>query len=130
LAQQLRDRCCAVEVVAGSVADPALATQTVGTIGDRFGRLDVLVNNAGVSPSFRRAEDVVDADWRAVLATNLLGPLNCSRAALPLLEISGSASIVNISSIHGARARAARGVFREQGRSRDAHALPCDRVGD
>jgi NAD(P)-dependent dehydrogenase (short-subunit alcohol dehydrogenase family) len=104
LAGQLRQRGCEVEIVAGSVAEPAFAERAADTIRERWGRLDALVNNAGISPSFAPAERVQDADWRAVLETNLFGAFACCRAAVPLLEASGAASVVNVSSVHGSRA--------------------------
>jgi NAD(P)-dependent dehydrogenase (short-subunit alcohol dehydrogenase family) len=66
-------------------------------IGDRFGRLDCLVNNAGMTgvPNI----DEVDLDiWHDVLKINLTAPMLLCRAALPLLRASGDASIVNVAS--------------------------------
>jgi glucose 1-dehydrogenase len=69
-------------------------------VRQEFGRLDVLVNSAGV---FRRAEvERVSLDeWRQVLDVNLTGCFLTIRAAIPLLEAAGGGSIVNVSSIHG-----------------------------
>jgi NAD(P)-dependent dehydrogenase (short-subunit alcohol dehydrogenase family) len=93
-----------VAVLAGSVADEASVARAAELASERWGRLDVLVNNAGISPSFTRAERLDLDAWRDVLDVNLTAPLLCSRAALPLMEAAGGGSIVNISSIHGARA--------------------------
>jgi NAD(P)-dependent dehydrogenase (short-subunit alcohol dehydrogenase family) len=95
-----------VEVVAGSVADEAVVAASIERIGERWGRLDVLVNNAGISIDLTRTERLADRDWRDVLDVNLTAPLACSQAALPLLVASGAGSIVNVSSIHGSRAQA------------------------
>jgi NAD(P)-dependent dehydrogenase (short-subunit alcohol dehydrogenase family) len=88
----------------GSVADPATITRTVSAIDATWGRLDVLVNNAGISPVFRPAEHVDDDTWREVMEVNLRAPFACARSALPLLEAGGSASVVNVSSIHAVSA--------------------------
>jgi NAD(P)-dependent dehydrogenase (short-subunit alcohol dehydrogenase family) len=90
--------------LAGSIADPAVIERAAETIGERWGRLDALVNNAGISPAFTRAERLDLDIWRDVLETNLSAPLLTSRAALPLFERAGGGSIINISSVHGARA--------------------------
>src|SRR5262249_6342252 len=82
--------------VVGSVTDPAAVAEAVA----RLDRLDVLVNNAGISPTFKRTELLEDDEWRAVLDVNFGGALACCRAALPLLEAS-SGAVGNGSSIHG-----------------------------
>lgn len=71
-----------------------------------FGRLDVLVNNAGTT-SFINHDDldaVGDDDWQRIMAVNLQGPFQCSRAARAALEADGGGCIVNVSSVAGIRA--------------------------
>lgn len=81
------------------VSRPEDAAGLVATVLERWGRLDVLVNNAGIT--IRAAlEQVSIADWEAVLATNLTGAFACSQAAAPALRESGGA-IVNVASIRG-----------------------------
>jgi NAD(P)-dependent dehydrogenase (short-subunit alcohol dehydrogenase family) len=92
------------ETVSGSVADPAIVAAAAAAARARWGRVDVLVNNAGISPSFVRSERLEPSVWQQVLDVNLTAPLACARAALPLLEAAGGGSIVNVSSIHGSRA--------------------------
>lgn len=71
-----------------------------------FGRLDVLVNNAGTT-SFIPHHDldaVGDDDWLRIMNVNLKGPFQCIRAARKALEADGGGSVVNVSSIAGIRA--------------------------
>ncbi len=74
--------------------------QAIRATVDRFGRLDVVVNNAGAI-LVATAEETSDADWSHILATNLTGPFLVSRAALPELRRSGGGSIINIGSVLG-----------------------------
>ncbi|MGW6526364.1 MULTISPECIES: SDR family NAD(P)-dependent oxidoreductase [unclassified Streptomyces] len=89
-----------VLVLPGSVADPDTVRATAGRITDATGRLDVLVNCAGVSPHFTRSEFVTDEDWRRVLDINLQGTFSCCREAGKVMLEQGSGSIVNVSSVH------------------------------
>ncbi len=81
----------------GSDAD--VARIIAGTIG-RFGRLDVLVNNAGITRDMLVLR-MSPEDWQAVIDTNLTGAVRCCRHALPHLLSSGSGRIVNIASVAG-----------------------------
>jgi len=66
----------------GSVADPAYTDALMRTAVERFGQLDVLVNNAGVTRD-RMAHRMSDEEWRLVLDVNLTGTFNCIRSAAP-----------------------------------------------
>jgi 3-oxoacyl-[acyl-carrier protein] reductase len=82
-------------VTLADIADPDSATRLVAETVARFGRLDILVNNASV----RREADFADLDyaqWREILGGTLDGAYLCSRAALPHLVTSGRGSIINI----------------------------------
>jgi NAD(P)-dependent dehydrogenase (short-subunit alcohol dehydrogenase family) len=96
--------------VTGDVADPRTATQAVDAIKDRFGRLDALVNNAGIA-IFKPILDVTYEDWSRVLAVNLTGPFLCTQAAAALMRDSGGGAIVNITSISGLRASTLRTAY-------------------
>jgi NAD(P)-dependent dehydrogenase (short-subunit alcohol dehydrogenase family) len=104
VAETIRERGGKVEVVVGSVTDPGSIGAAVAGIERTWGQLDALINNAGISPVFKRSELVDDDEWRAVLDTNLTAPFACCRAALPLLANTAGASVVNVSSVHGQRA--------------------------
>ena len=82
------------------VSDPAAWTDAIRATLDTFGRLDVLVNNAGVAGR----GDVAEADpetWRQVMAVNLDGVCYGMQAALPALRANETSAIINISSIAG-----------------------------
>ncbi|MBT6204318.1 MAG: SDR family oxidoreductase [Rhodospirillaceae bacterium] len=66
-------------------------------VTQRFGKLDVLVNNAGITLR-GQLDELSLAEIQAVVATNLMGPILCSRAALPMLRTQPGASIVNVAS--------------------------------
>lgn len=87
-----------------SVTDVSSETQVQAMFGElarRWGKLDALVNNAGVAgPTNRLEETSLDA-WQRTLDVNLTGTFLCARSAVPLLRAAGGGSIVNISSVAG-----------------------------
>jgi NAD(P)-dependent dehydrogenase (short-subunit alcohol dehydrogenase family) len=86
--------------VALDVTDPASAQAAVDAALDRFGRIDVLVNNAG---NFYAGffEEMTPEDFRAQVETNLFGPLNVTRAVLPVMRAQRSGLVVTMSSTAG-----------------------------
>src|SRR5690349_7732492 len=68
----------------------------VEDVVDRFGRIDVLVNNAGISPSRAGVSEMTLDLWRKVFAVNLEGPLRMSQCIAPVMRDGGGGSIVNI----------------------------------
>jgi len=96
--------------ITGDVADPKIATNATDAITKRFGRLDALVNNAGVA-IFKPILEVTYEDWSRVLAGNLTGPFLVTQAAAPLMRDSGGGAIVNITSISGLRASTLRTAY-------------------
>ncbi|MDX6328589.1 MAG: hypothetical protein QOI83_972 [Streptomycetaceae bacterium] len=94
----------------GDVAAEADVAALTDLVRDRFGRLDVLVNNAGVS-LLSPAEETTAEQWRRVLEVNLTGPFLLSRALGRLMLDAGSGSIVNIASIAGLHAVADRAAY-------------------
>ncbi len=84
-----------------SVSDIEQVQACVEVLKSEWGGLDVLVNCAGVSPLFKRAEQVTGAEWQQVIDVNLTGTFRCSQGAAALMMASGGGSIINITSIHG-----------------------------
>lgn len=91
------------------VSDPGLVTTMVEQVQSHFGRIDALVNNAGVA-DFGPLEDTDFKRWRTVMETNLDGVFLCSQAVIPALK-SSRGSIVNIASISGLRASTLRVAY-------------------
>lgn len=89
-----------LEVLAADVAAPGAAEQLVQRATERFGRVDVLVNNAGIGLS-GPIESVSDQGWENVLGVNLTAPFALCRAVAPPMKAQRWGRIVNIASISG-----------------------------
>ena len=79
-------------------------------VSRRFGRLDALVNNAGIAV-FAPLLETSDEDWSRILQVNLTGPFICTKAAAPLMREQGGGAIVNITSISAVRASTLRSAY-------------------
>ncbi len=91
------------------VSDAAQVAGAMDEVATRFGRLDALVNNAGIA-TFAPVMETSEADWNRILAVNLSGPFLCTKAAVPLMRETGGA-IVNITSISAVRASTLRSAY-------------------
>lgn len=80
------------------VADWASVQQAIATVVQRFGRLDVLVNNAGTIDPIARLADVDPAAWGRAVDVNLKGVFHGLRAAIPVMRAQGSGTIITVSS--------------------------------
>ncbi len=87
--------------VAGDVTDDAHAKAAVEQTVSAFGKLDVLVNNAGIGAFGKPLHETDDTTWNDVVAVNLTGVFRMTRAAVPEMLRAGGGAIVNISSIAG-----------------------------
>jgi len=88
-------------VLVGSVTDGSHVRRAVEQMHRQWGRLDALVNCAGVSPIFKKAQYVEDEEWRHVVDVNVTGTFLCAREAGRLMLEAGRGAVVNLSSIHG-----------------------------
>ena len=121
LAARRLDRIQAIAADIVTAGGKALAVQTdvgeedqarvfVQQTQQAFGRLDVLVNNAGVM-LLGPIENAPTDEWRRMIHVNVFGVLYCTHAALPVMREQGSGHIVNVSSVAGRVARAGSGVY-------------------
>ena len=92
------------------VSDADAVAAAIDAVARRFGRLDALVNNAGVAV-FAPIMETSEQDWSRVLAVNLTGPFLCTKAAAPLMREHGGGAIVNITSISAVRASTLRSAY-------------------
>jgi 3-oxoacyl-[acyl-carrier protein] reductase len=99
-AQEIRDSGGEAIYVHCDVSDPRDADNLIKSAVEAFGRLDVLVNNAGITRDSLLVR-MKDGDWNLVLAINLTGTFNCSRAAAKVMMRQRDGCIINIASVAG-----------------------------
>ena len=92
------------------VADPRQVKTSIDRVTARFGRIDALVNNAGIAV-FKPLLETTFEEWQRVLAVNLNGPFLCTQACAPVMLKNGGGAVVNITSISGLRASALRVAY-------------------
>lgn len=91
---------CSALALECDVTNAVDAQRVVKSAEDAFGKVNVLVNNAGAL-SVSTVENITEADWDRVMATNVKGPFLMSRAALPTMRRAGGGSIINVGSVLG-----------------------------
>jgi NAD(P)-dependent dehydrogenase (short-subunit alcohol dehydrogenase family) len=87
--------------IACDVADPGAVEQAVGATAKVLGKVEILVNNAGIAGATATTWDTDVEEWRKVMRVNLDGPFICSRAVVPRMIAQNYGRIVNIASIAG-----------------------------
>jgi NADP-dependent 3-hydroxy acid dehydrogenase YdfG len=96
--------------IAADVADEKQAREMVEITKDEFGRLDILINNAGVM-LLGLIDGANTGNWRRMINTNVLGLMYGTHAALPIMKGQGGGHIVNVSSVAGRGAFPGAGVY-------------------
>lgn len=96
--------------IACDVSKPAQVSRAMDRVEKKFGRIDALVNNAGVA-IFKPILEVTWQDWRAIMDTNLDGAFWCTQACAKVMLKNGGGSVVNIASISGLRASTLRVAY-------------------
>src|SRR5580698_6858264 len=99
-----------VAALALDVTDKGAVHAAIAAANARFGRLDVIVNNAGYG-LFGAIEEISEAQARAQIETNLFGALWVTQAALPIMRAQGSGHIIQVSSIGGVNAFPTVGLY-------------------
>jgi len=91
--------------VQGDVSDDGACHRIVSAALERWGRLDVLINNAGTTQVIPHADldAATDEVWRRIFEVNVLGTWHMTRAAVPFLRESGAGCVINVTSIAGVR---------------------------
>ncbi|MBG0857805.1 SDR family oxidoreductase [Streptomyces spinoverrucosus] len=97
--------------VTGDLSEQAVVDEVTRTAVERFGGVDVLVNNAGIMDRMSALADVGDAEWERVIRVNLTAPFLLTRAVLPHMLAAGRGAIVNTASEASLRGSAAGAAY-------------------
>lgn len=89
--------------LATDVSSPEQVGAMVAATVEKFGTVDVLVNNSGIGGPAANLEEITPAQWEETVSVNLSGPFFCCRAVLPIMKRKRYGRIINISSISGRR---------------------------
>ncbi len=110
ISKEAKDLAGEVTPLEGDVSQSSSIDNMVDFTMEKYGRIDVLVNNAGVLDNFKPLGELDDELWDRVININLTAPMKLSRKVLPIMEKQEAGNIINISSLgglHGGRAGAA-----------------------
>lgn len=97
--------------VTGDLSEQTVVDRVTATAAERFGSVDVLVNNAGIMDSMSALADVSDTEWERLIRVNLTAPFMLTRAVLPLMLAAGRGAIVNTASEASLRGSAAGAAY-------------------
>jgi len=101
LAGEITSAGCEAEYWHMDVAREGEVKSVFAQIQERFGRIDVLVNNAGIAGPNKPTDQVTEEEWDRVQAVNVKGVFFCTKHVIPYLRQAGGGSIINLSSIYG-----------------------------
>ncbi len=90
-----------VHTVNADITDPSAVTRATDATVNRFGRIDLLVNNAGIAGVSKKLWECSVDEWRQVIELDLIAPFYCCRAIVPRMLKGGCGRIVNVASIAG-----------------------------
>ncbi len=93
------------------MGDTGAVRNLCGVIQEKYGRMDILVNNAAANPYFGEMEGVDEGVWNKTWDVNLKGPFFLIQGAIPLMKAAGGGAIVNVSSVDGVRPSHFQGVY-------------------
>ena len=105
VAGELREAGRRADAFQCDLTEPATVEAMTSQVLERFGRIDVLVNNAGYNKwiPFEDLDALTFEEWDKILDINLRGPMACIKAVAPAMQKQGAGSIVNVSSVSGLR---------------------------
>lgn len=101
LAERIRADGGKAQLWALDVTDEAAVERVFSEVANTFGKLDVLVNNAGISGADKPTHELTAEEWDKVININVRGVFFCTKHAIPHMRRAGSGSIINLSSIYG-----------------------------
>jgi gluconate 5-dehydrogenase len=101
IAEGLTQSGCEAVAIRLDVTSPESIDSLVDQVMNRFGRIDILVNNSGISPVWKRAEDTTKEVWDQIIQTNLTGTFLCAQAVGRVMIKQRSGKIINLTSVGG-----------------------------
>ena len=109
--EQFRDTAAAIEKIGRralgmrvDVTEPGDVEAMVKAVLDEYGHLDIMVNNAGINPSYTRVEKVELQDYELIMDVNVKGAFLCSQQVIPVMKKQGKGCIINVASVAGLKA--------------------------